>query len=239
MLFNKKENFTFVLIDYTKINTSFEYLKYIFKIYVIFKSYSRNSNIILKSLITNIEKRCLKQNCPLKIYLKNLEKGIYSQYLLMNYCDNLFQYGISKFSVNINLKSNYITFLIIEMNNAKKALIILNSINKNVLSFTINYNIYLCRKLIDKHHLIITEGNCLNEYQTNSKDFKDLIEKTILLYYKFMSLLLDCKNKKDNNFQLLNKLGNQIIIKKKEIEKNFNKLIKTKTNNNEIIKLYF
>ena len=156
----------------------------------------------------------------------------------MNYCDNLFQYGISKFSDNINLKSNYITFLIIEMNNAKKALIILNSINKNILSFTINYNIYLCRKLIDKYYLIITEKNCLNEYQINSKDFKDLIEKTILLYYKFMSLLLDCKNKKDNNFQLLNKLGNQIIIKKKEIEKNFNKLIKTKTNNNEIIQLY-
>ena len=48
---------------------------------------------------------------------------------------------MSKFYNDIPLKISYVIFLITEINNIKKALIILNSIDENDKSLIINYEI--------------------------------------------------------------------------------------------------
>ena len=152
LLFQKIKNINFLQIHYSNINTPDEFYIYVSKLYNIFinKNKSRDYDLILESLIKNFEERCTNPNCLLKQYLKNSKKGIFSQYLLVKYCNELYKYGISKFKDN-NLKLNYIYFLVTKMNKTKKALILLNSIENKGIFFLLNYKIYLCRKIIDKY----------------------------------------------------------------------------------------
>jgi hypothetical protein len=125
IIFHKKNNINFALIDLKEIKNPSEYLKYIFKYYIIFlnKNNSRNDKTNFQSVIHMLEGDCLDIDCPLKQYLSNEKNGLDSQYLLIKYCDKLFQYGVTKFSKDINLKSNYISFLLFIINNRKKALV--------------------------------------------------------------------------------------------------------------------
>lgn len=230
----------FLSIDFTNINTPGDFLEYVSKVFFFFVNgkNSRNSNIIFKSLIPMIKERSLNSNNYFKIYLQNLNKEKCNEMFLIKFCEEIFRYGVSKFYNDIPLKINYVIFLIQEIYNIKKALIILNSIDENDKSLIINYEIYLIRKIINKISSNINESNNISKYKYNVKEFKNLITKTFNLYYRFIGLILLTKQKNVNNFTKINEIGNNIIINKKEIKNSYNKLITTKTNNLEIIKLY-
>ena len=96
-----------------------------------------------------------------------------------------------KFPNDNNIKSNYITFLLFIINNKKKALLILNTIDETKISFKNDYNIHLCKKLIEKSDVEVNkdENDSFNEYKTDLQNLKELIRKTILLYFQFISLI--------------------------------------------------
>ena len=240
IIFYHDNNYNYILIDYMTINNPEDYLYYIFNIYIIFinKNNSRNNNLIFKNIIQISEGKCLDKDCPLKKYIFYDKKGLDNHYLLIKYCDKLFQYGISKFNYDNNLKANYLAFLIFVINDNKKALLILNSIEGNNISFTNDYNIYLCKKLLEKTNNKINDNKSLSEYKNDLQKFKELIRKTIFLYFQFISLLLECKNKNITNFEKINEIGNQIIELKKQIDDRFKILKRNRTNNTEIITLY-
>ena len=241
IIFYKKQNINFILIDYKNINKPDEYLKYVSNFYNIVtnKNNSRENNLFFKSLIFTMEGKCLDKDCPLKKYLLNEKKGLDSQYLLIKSGDKLFQYGIRKFPNDINLKVNYIMYLLFVINNSKKALLILNSIEDEKLSFINNYSIYLCRNLINKNNYEEKDqNNSFEEYKNEFHKFQELIKKNIFLYFQFISLLLENKHKNMNNFEKINEIGNQIIYFKKEIDDRFDIIKKFKTYNVEIITLY-
>ena len=230
----------FLSIDFTHINTPGDFLEYVSKVFFFFVNgkNSRNSNIIFKSLIPMIKERSINSNNYFEIYLQKLNKEKCNEIFLIKFCEEIFQYGMSKFYNDVPLKINYAIFLITEINNIKKALIILNSIDENDKSLIINYEIYLIRKIINKISSNINESNNISKYKYYVKEFKNLITKTFNLYYRFIGLILLTKQKNVNNFTKINEIGNNIIINKKEIKNSYNKLITTKTNNLEIIKLY-
>ena len=230
----------FLSIDFTHINTPGYFLKYVSKLFFFFVNgkNSRNSNLIFKSLIPIIKERCIKSISYFEMYLQNQNKEKITDIFLNKFCEEIFQYGVSKFYNDVHLKINYVIFLITEINNIKKALIILNSIDENDKSLIINYEIFLIRKKINKISLAINESNNINKYKYDVKEFKNLISKTFNLYYRFIGLILLTKRKNVNNFSKINMIGNDIIISKKQIEKNYKQLINTRTNNLEIIKLY-
>ena len=235
---NNKKNLS---KDYKNINNPDQYLQYIkfFHNIVKNKNNSRNYFSELKNIIFCIEENCVNKHCPLKQYLKNLEKGFDYEYLLLKFCENLFQYGISKFNGNIFLKNHYSLFLILEMNNKKKALQILESIQDETYSLQTKYNIYICRRIIEKYvSPFINNNNFYFEYRTNVQEFKMCMEKSSLLYYQFLSLLLESKINIINNIEKMNEMGHEIIKLYKKIENLFAKLINTKTDNIEIINLY-
>ena len=241
IIFYKGDEMIFISKDFRNILNPDEYLHYVtsFYNYILNKNNSRNYSINLKSLITSIEENCIFQFCPLKKYLINLEKGLDFENLLFEFCEILFQYGITKFNGNIFLKNHYSIFLLVEMKNIKKALIILDSIKEENFSLQTNYNIFRCRKIIENYTSpFINKNNFFFEYRKNSIEFKINLEKVTTLYNEFVSLLLENKGTNKSNFEEINKIVYKIIKLNKKIDNNFGKLIKIKTNNYDIIKLY-
>ena len=239
-LTNKINDLDYILIDHTEIDNSIDYLYYICKYYdiIVNKNNSRNNLTTLKSLISKIEENCILEDCPLKKYLDNIKIGLEYRFLLYQYCEKLFQYGIEKFSDDISLKTNYSIFLITEMNDMKKASIILKNIKNKRLSFQNNYNIYISLNLINKYNCSSDYENINFKYRKSIQEFKELIKNSLLLYHDFMSLLLNSRIKNIDNFKELNILGSQIMKYNPKIDDIYNRLINIKTDNIEIIKLY-
>ena len=239
ILFLKRKEIDYVLIDYKNINNDNEYINYLLKYYQIIlnKNNSRDKSILLKSFIEANEETCTIIDCPLKLYLQELKKGFDYQYLLYQFLDELYKYGINKFKNNAMIKNDYAFFLIAKMNNKKQAINIINSINAEFISFHRNYNIYRCQKLINKWHF--NSNNFQFNYRNNANDFKILIAKLSYLYYEFWSLLHEYKcHHNNNNFKKLYTVGSEIMKLNKRVEEIYNLIIKTKTNNIEIYKLY-
>ena len=242
-IFLYKNNNSSISKDYKNIHNPDEYLQYVSNFYniIINKNNSREYLNNLQIAILSIEENCVIENCPLQKYLINLEKGFNCEFLLLEFCEKLFQYGISKFNGNIYLKNHYSIFLINEMNNKKKALINLESINYNVVSFQTNYNIYRCRKIIENYSSpFINKNNSILNHRDDSKQIKTYIKNYSFLYCQFLSLLLESNMQtiNMNNLNKINELGHQIIKLNKKIDILFNNIINTKTDNYEIIKLY-
>ena len=187
----------FLSIDFTHINTPSYFLKYVSKLFffIVNGKNSRNSNVLFKSLIPMIKERSINSISNFEIYLKSLNTERISDIFLIKFCEEIFHYGVSKFYNDIPLKISYVIFLITEINNIKKALIILNSIDENDKSLIINYEIYLIRKIINKISSNINESNNITKYKYNVKEFKNLITKTFNLYYRFIGLILLSKKK--------------------------------------------
>ena len=237
---NKKSN-KLISKDYRSIYNPDEYLIYVSTFYNCIKN--KNSSRVylnyLQSIINSIEEICIIPNCPLRKYLINLEKGFDHEYLLFQFCEKLFQYGISKFNGNIFLKNHYSIFLINEMNDKKKALINLEGINYNIISLQTNYNIYRCRRIIETYSSpFISKNNFILNHREDVNIFKAHVKNCSFLYVQFLSLLLESKMQDTNNLNKINELGHQIVKLNKKIDDSFNKIIKTKTDNLEVIKLY-
>ena len=113
-------------------------------------------------------------------------------------------------------------------------------IEEKKISFINYYIIHLCKKLIEKTDIQINknENDSFNEYKMDLQNLKELIRKSTILYFQFISLLLESKNENRTNFEIINKMGKKIIGLKKEIENSYDILKRNKTNNNELIILY-
>ena len=234
----KNKDFDFVLIDYRNLSNPEEYANYIIKYFklIMHKHNSRNYSTILKSYISTIEETCTIVDCPLKDYLKNLEEGNDSQYLLLKYMEKIFKYGISKFKNDPMLKNSYSMFLLIQLNHKKQAMIELKTISEEQISFSRRYSIHRCKKLIEKWP--DQSNSYYFHYRTNANEFKELILKTTTLYYEFWSLLYKSKSQHSDNFERLFKIGNEILDLNKKMDDLYQVLINTKTNNAEIYNLY-
>ena len=241
LLFYKNKDINYVLIDYKEIKDPFDYLYYISEFYYIIHNQknSRNYSTIVESLIIKIEENCIIPDCPLEKYLDNIKKGNEYPFLLNQFLEILFQYGISKFSNDICLKNNYSIFLISDMNYKKKALRILTNIQNETMSFQNKFNIYRTLKLIEKMgNSLDNKNNSIVEYRNNIQDFKTLIKQLSLSYYNFYSLLLGSKNQNSNDFNKIHKIGAEIMKEKPQLDELYDKIMTVKTDNIEIARLY-
>ena len=237
----KSDDFSKLNVNFQQLNDADDILNYIFSYYAIVCNFNhkRDSFFFFHSLITKIEEKCYNIECPLKKYLAYLSQGIEYKYLLIEYCDKLYQHGLSKFQDDINLKYHYTIFLIMEKNNKKKATILLNSLKYKLISFKANYDFYRCQHLIENYNFQIQKKNLIiYKYRTNVYNLKNLISKAVLFQYEFLTFLFGSKSKRDDNFKKIYELGSTILSCNNEIDEIFNKLIIEKTNNIEIINLY-
>ena len=233
----RNKDFDIILKDYRTIINPDEYISYILLYYRMIKNKdnSRNYSSMLKSYIETIEETCTIKDCPLEQYVQNLGKGDDSNYLLRKFLDKLFKYGNSKFKNYPKLKNAY-SMLLLKMNHKKQAIIILNSIKFEKISFQTKYDVYRCKKLIEKFSAE-TNSYYFN-YRTKVNNFKKLIAKTTSLYNEFWSLIYGTKFQHSDNFKKLFKIGSKIMELNQKIEETYYLLIQTKTNNIDIYKLY-
>ena len=240
-IFYKSYNPNFFQIEFKAIRDPDEYLQYVLKFcdFVRNKNNSRENLIIMRGLISSMEDNCIDAECPLKKYLINLEKGIDSEYYLLQFVEILYQYGIARFPYNIYLKNYYSSFLIMDMNNKKKAVVVINDIKDKIESLQMNYSIYRCLKVIENYSSpFINKNNSIFNYRKDVQDFKNNIENISLLYYDFLSLLLSRRMDSANSFENISRIGYRIQKLLRKTEKSFDKLINIKIDNFEIIKLY-
>ena len=236
-ILSKRKDVNLALTDYRTIINPDEYISYIFQYYQIIKHRddSRYYNLVLKSYIETVEQTCTIKDCPLDEYLRNLEKGENTHYLLFRFMEILFKYGNSKFKHNPKLKNAY-SMLLLKMNHKKQAKAILYSIKNEKISFQTKYNIYRCRKILDKYSA--KSNSYYFNYRNKENEFRKLISETTSLYYEFWSLVYGTKYQYSDNFKKLFKIGSKIVELNTKIENIYNMLVKEKTNNIETYKLY-
>ena len=241
ILLYKRRVISFTMINYNEIKNPQDYINYIHNFYtlIINKNNSRSDYTILKSLISKIEVKCINNHCPLKYFEDDISSEILNIFPLLQYVEQLFEYGISKFPNNISLKINFTLFLIMEMNHNKKALINLSNINSEYNSFQESYNIYRCKRLIDIY-MSQKNRNLFHsfEYKIKVKEFKLMISKTTSLYNDFWTLIIINRLNSTDNLDELNKIGSEMINLNKKLDESYNSLIKLKSDNYSLIKLY-
>ena len=239
--FYKKDELKTININFHTLYDAEDILNYILAYFSIISNinHKRSSYFLFHSLMIKFEENCFNPECPLKKYLINISEGVEYKYLLVEYCDKLFQNGLSKFKDDINLKYHYAVFLILQMNNKKKASILLNSLKYKLISFKANYDFYRCQQLIDKYNFQMQKKNyIIFKYRSNVINLKNLISKVTLLQYEFLTFIYGSKTKRDDNFKKIYELGSKILTYNEEIDEIYNELIIEKTNNIEIINLY-
>ena len=241
ILLYKRRIISITMINYNEIKNPRDYIEYIHNFYclIINKNNSRSDYTVLKSLISKIELKCINSHCPLKNFVDDISSEVLNIFPLLQYIEQLFEYGISKFPNNISLRINYILFLIMEMNHNKKALNNLSNIDSSYHSFQDSYNIFRCKRLIDIY-MSNKNKNLFNsfEYKIKVKEFRLMISRTTSLYYDFWTLITINRLNSTDNLDELNKIGSEMIKLNKKIDETYNSLIKIKSDNYSLIKIY-
>jgi len=248
--YQTKQNKLIFMIDKEKISSSIEYYKYILNLQTLIedKDNSRDNKLMLKSFLTKTEEKCVQPACFLKKYLNCLSIGIDPDILLFYYMQKLFEDGLNKFNNDLTLTISYIYFLIKRLSKKKKAMILYQSINKNLYSIDKMFNIFRCKKILeslwtgfdgkDKENIESVDIIKIFEYKNNVSQFKDLLDKISILYYDFWLALFsnNCEGKEE--FKTLNDIGSKINKLMVPIEKSFNNIYSIKNDDIEILKLY-
>ena len=238
----------FYLIDIKQIDNSQNFLKYIknFMILIRNKDKCRESFIIFNTYLLLKEEKCINKNCKLKRYLGLSEKGLESDFILYQYCQQLFEYGIKKFPNDIILKCNYIVYLVVQMSKKKLALKILATLEKMPFHFQHNYILYCCKQCIQeytpssKKNFEKENKNIMPaaEYENIFNIFKESLSKASTLYYEFWSSLYKSHLQGTEDFIKLNDIGEKINNLIDLIDENFNKMHRIKSDDIKVLNLY-
>ena len=250
LFYKSNQEISLFTIDKSKITSSISYYKYILQLQALIeeKNKSRENRLNLKAFLIKQEENCLESGCFLKKYLSCLSNGIDCDILLFYYMQNLFEEGLLLFNNDLTLTISYIYFLVKRLSKKKKALILFESINKEIFSIDKLFNIYRCKKILetlwtgfdgkDKDNIESEDVVKLFDYKNNVSKFKDLLNKISLLYYDFWLALFsnNCEGKEE--FKTLNDIGSKIFKLLNPIEESFNLIYCIKNDDIEILKLY-
>ena len=249
-MFFIKTNLQFLKLDYSEIKDIYECLNYIntFVKLINEKETSRDSSLILESVITKVEEKCTNKKCFLKKYNQSLKQGFESNFLLLLHVQKLFKTAINKLQQDIMLKIHYIIFLT-KINQKKNAQKELSKITTYHILLYNKFNIFRCKKYLEENSSISTNSqmqieNDNNdifqeiEYKNNYKIFLNLLSKSSSLYYEFWNSLYTSHIQGTEDFRKLNDIGGELNTIIEEIEKIFGKMREIKNNDLSIIKLY-
>ena len=210
------------------------------------KDNDRNSHITLKGYISLYEERCIYKKCALKKYLNSIKKGINGTIFLYHHIDELFVNGLNRFPNSIEIKFTYALFLYRKMNKTKKAKKLLELLNNSSTSFEQKFIIYRAKRYINEDLSKLNGDFSTNfdamkelEYKNFRNQFNSLIIKASNLYNDFWSQLLISHSIGSDNLSKLNSCGGKINKTVKEINEIFEKMQNYKTNDYDVIKIYY
>ena len=165
-LFYTKTYLEFLHLNFEEINSSQNCINYIkgYMRVINEKEISRDSSMIITTFIEKMEEGCVNENCFLKKYLLSLYKGFDSKFLLLQFAQKLFKIALNKFPKDVNLRINYIVFLLTKVKQKKNAEKELYSIKPNFFMLDDYFKLYQCKKYLEEYNLIgIKEKEDMNE----------------------------------------------------------------------------
>ena len=241
--------YEFSKINFNELDSGFERLKYIKKFLDLVKTkhLSRKKTLLFNSLIINKEVNCIDKNCKLKKYLKSLENGESNDFILFQYCQYLYEISIKKFPNDVNLKINYIIYLVVQMSKKKLAERVSYTMKYELFHFENNFNIFCCNKFIKSYNISTTEDVFQEknksimkkiEYDQLNEEFKNELIKASSFYYDFWNTLNMFHIQGIEDFDKLKYLGKEISILNYNIEKKFNILHNIKGDDGNLLYLY-
>ena len=235
-------------INFREISSACERLIYIqdFLDLIKTKHLSREKTLMFDSLILIKEENCIYKNCKLKKYLKSKEKGEPNDFILYQYCQNLFEIALKKFPDEYILKVNYISYLITQMSKRKLAEKVLYTMKFIPFQFERNYMVFCCEKFIKSYSLISDEvfkeenRNVMKklEYDKLHEEFKEDLTKASFLYYDFWQTLYKYHMQGVENFEKLKNIGIELKNLINKVDKDFNKLHNVKGDDANLLYLY-
>ena len=237
-IYHKEKINNFYIIDFKQIESSKGRLNYIKILLNLIKTKDkcRKDFIIFNTFILLREENCININCKIKKYLKMNEKGYKSDFILYEYCQQLFEMSIKKFPNDIILKSNYIIYLIVQMCKKKLAQKILDSMQEKMLHFQNNYIIFCCKKYLEtytpntKKNFEEYNKNIMRaiEYEKLYILFKYYLLNASTLYYEFWSSLYKSHLQGTEDFIKLNDIGEKLNLLIDKMDDDFHKLFNVK-----------
>ena len=247
-IYHKEKINEFYTLEFKEIDSGEGRLQYIKNFLVLIKKKDkhRNNFITFNTLILIREENCINKNCKLKKYLEMVEKGYQTDYLLYEYCQQLFEMSLKKFPNDNILKANYIVYLVVQMSKKKLAQKIFATMQEYFLHFQNNYIIFCCKNFIESYSPgkknIFEESNKnimrSMEYEKIFNSFKDNLLKASTLYYEFWSSLYKSYLQGTEDFIKLNNIGKKLNLLNDKIEENFKKLHNVRGDDLRVINLY-
>ena len=246
--YHKDKINNFYLADFRQMDNSQKVLDFIKNYMALIrnKDKCRESFIVFNTFLLLKEENCINKNCKLKKYLNLSKKGLESDFILYQHCQQLFEIAIKKFPNDVILKSNYIVYLVVQMSKKKLALKVLATLEKMPFHFQHNYIIYCCHKYIEeytpssKKNFKKENKNIMRaaEYENIYNIFKESLSKASTLYYEFWSSLYKSHLQGTEDFIKLNDIGEKINTLIDLIDENFNKLHRVKSDDVKVLNLY-
>ena len=211
---------------------------------------------ILYSYITNYEKDCPINNCPLKQFMNiplKIENFVEMKIYLLQHGEVLFKNAVAKFPFNAKLRLSYGLFLYKRVNKKSKGTTEITLLNKYNTNLEDNFLIYRAQRYIQEENDVfsntINNSNKLNSeknanevnsitYKFTINNIKSLIGKITLYYIDFWTNLEMNNESESENFQKMSKIGIKISKLNQELIGNIKKLETVNLYDQEIFKLY-
>ena len=208
-----------ILFSINKLTNGIQAIKIIKQILYLIdtKDSNRSSKLVLTAYINQTEEKCIESDCPIKKYLSTLENSkIDAPVFLLQHCEDVFQYSISKFPLETKLRISYSFFLMDRLNKKKQASNELSSAENYPMTFEDEFIIFRYKKILEEY--ISNEGEEEEnldvvsnlEYSNYYKSFKNSILKVSSLYIDFWTLLMNPNQDVHEDLTHLNDYGAEI-----------------------------
>lgn len=241
----KKDNYMRILLPHlTKFKHGNEFLIQIRKLLLLYNRIDkdRNAKIILQGYAFQYESHCLLVGCPLKKYIELLEKEHHMPYLFLQHTQILFESALGKFPFDNTLRLSYCYFLLEYLNKKRTAIQELETIENCYPNYEQQFIVYRYKKLIEEQAFDYNIDESIDvisaiAYEKTLSQFKEIINKITVLYIDFWTLLLN-KSQDQDQFTTLNNYGTKIITEVEKLQNEFDKLLKIKQNDQEVLCYY-
>ena len=250
-------NLDYNIASYNNINEYLDKLRNLIKLITSFIKNSKNvrfgtdvinqkEDILLKGIIKIHTMNCIREDCPLTKFMKNIGNYNIQKQCILNYMTIYFNLGIKRFPFSSELILYNIHFNFTNRTN-------LNSVRNNITLLQNNYNtnkinflIYILAKDIRNMKSKDVQGDSTDFEQEHEllnqkyRRLKYLIENSTKLYGEFWGIFATNLTNNLNTFKLHN-IGQKLNIYLNEMNNLWNNELKTKrvdSENQVIIQLY-
>ena len=198
---------------------------------------NQKNDIILKGIIEIHTEICLKEDCPLTKFKKNIGNYNIQKQCLLNYMSHFFNNAIKKFPYNILLRLYYIHFNYYKKYNLNSVRENLEEIKKLKCTIKEEYVLYCLKQEIIKMKIKDVNDGSETEKESiileqNYRRLKDLISNCTKLYVEFWGIFSANITNNLNNLKIY-KLGEKLNIYLKEINYLWENNLKNKKINSE------